>query len=160
MNVRDFECRSYEQAVELLGDKDRLTVGNNTMLSRDSVDFSVNVVLHGQDIVWFHRDGRVVLDSCGYRTEPTKERINRCLPTPWQLCQSKGVWALWRWDLEQEVPFVDGMTVPGTGPSVNPHNEAQDTGTNLCSECRVEEHDQCPMTPGCSCCANTALEGE
>ena len=128
MNVRDFECRSYRQAMELLrgndqyADRDRRTVCNNTTIEDYSgLRWGVRtfaVRLHNHIIIRFSEDGEVVVDSCGYRTATTKDRINRCLPKPWRVCQTKGGWVLWKRndvDLIEEVLFVDGMTVPETG---------------------------------------------
>ncbi len=123
MNVRDFECRSYEQAMELLGGKIDRKVCNNTAL--EYREDRVFVFLHGHAVVNFFRDGRITIASCGYRTVTTKDRINRCLPYPWQVRQIKDEWWLWnnRYAMgnHQEgdvlkVSFVDRMTVPGTGP--------------------------------------------
>ncbi len=117
MNVKDFECRSYERAVELLGGKDRRTVCNNTVLYPSGVEQRVDVSLHWHVIVSHYEDGRVELNSCGYQTATTKDRINRCLPGGWILCQRNRKWHLWlpgSAPNHREVPFVDGMTVPET----------------------------------------------
>lgn len=124
MLVKDFECRSYEQAREYLGGRTQRTACNNTALVTVRGSDFVNVYLHGHVIMEFWADGHIVLDSCGYRTVTTKDRINRCLPDPWQVRQLKGDWWLWnnRYAMgdHQEgdilkVLFVDEMTVPGTG---------------------------------------------
>ena len=116
MNVRDFECRSYERALELRGDDGTWRrVCNNTNVC--TMINGLAVSLHGHMIVRFRNNGEIMLDSCGFRTATTKDRINRCLPLPWRVCQSKGEWKLWKRndvDLAEEIPFVDGMTVPTT----------------------------------------------
>lgn len=124
MNVREFECRSYERAMELLGGKDKRTVCHNTLLHLNASIPGVTLCLHGHQIVHFRTDGPIMVDSRGYRTNTTKDRINRCLPDPWRLAQRNRTWHLWRsthvaWDRRsvEEVPFVDGMTVPGTKPT-------------------------------------------
>ena len=120
MNVRDFECRSYEAAKELLGGKTWRRVCNNTTIR--NTGSTINVELHGAIVVMHYKDGRALVTSAGYRTTTTKDRINRCLPEPWRLAQRRGNWHLWRtahmeYDrrTEEQVPFVDGMMVPGTG---------------------------------------------
>ncbi len=89
MNVRNFECRSYKRAMELLGGKDRRVVCNNTFLGICAM--GVGVVFHGHTIVRLQSDGEVVLDACGYRTVTMKNRINRCLPGGWRVAQAGGI---------------------------------------------------------------------
>lgn len=126
MNVRDFECRSYEQAVGLLRGKSTRTVCNNTIIAKGTSvggHTVVSVYLHRHPVVRLYSDGKVILDSCGYRTVTTKDRINRCLPAGVDLSQDKGTWYLRKFAMQEQyyggkgtvVPFVDGMTVPGTG---------------------------------------------
>ena len=117
MNVRDFECRSYESAIILRRGHPQRTICNNTVLERCGL--VENICLHDHAIVLFFADGTIVLNSCGYRTVTAKDRINRCLPWPWLLYQENSRWyltqALGVRNLRECVPFVDGMTVPGTG---------------------------------------------
>ncbi len=115
MKVRDFECRSYNQAMDLLGDKYRRRVCNNTILAGPHGGI-ITLYLDMNGIVHFYRDGRVKLHSRGYRTAPTKDRINRCLPDGWELYQVQDQWCLSNLGSgKPAVSFVDGMTVPGTG---------------------------------------------
>jgi len=115
MNVRDFECRSYEQAMTLLRGKHRRAVCYNTELLDNGT--TVEVQLYGRTIVELFKEGKVTINSCGYRTKTTKDRINRCLPGPWILCQYERVWNLWNpvtMGVDENVAFVDGMMVPWT----------------------------------------------
>lgn len=62
MNVRDFECRSYERAVGLLGGRTRRVVCNNTVLQvwdqPRRVFRGIWVRLHGHNIVQFWPEGK------------------------------------------------------------------------------------------------------
>lgn len=49
---------------------------NNTRLTRLSDD-AIGLQLHGHTIVVYHANGDTTLDSCGYRTSTTKDRLNR-----------------------------------------------------------------------------------
>jgi hypothetical protein len=67
---------------------------------------AVAVRLHQTDVVTIHADGRVRLDSGGWRTVTTKERINRFAP-------GARVWSVGgRWVLlvgRETVPYYDGV---------------------------------------------------
>ena len=64
-------------------------VGNNTIKIVYS-DGTEAVRLHDTDIITYHPNGDIVLDSGGWRTATTKERINRFAPV-W-LSQNNHVW--------------------------------------------------------------------
>lgn len=121
MLVKDFECRSYKQAEKLLGEKSHIRVCNNTDICTNAFpndDAAIVVRLHWHEIVAFYSDGRIILDSCGYKTIAVKDRINKCLPTGMYLIQRGFKW--WidvRWvktPRPHKIEFIDGMNV-GTG---------------------------------------------
>lgn len=58
--------------------RDTKKLANNTYARRDGD--AVAVRLHATDVVTLHDDGRVVLDSGGWRTVTTRDRINRYAP--------------------------------------------------------------------------------
>lgn len=67
--------------------------------------------LHFTDIVERLSGGRLRLNSGGFRTVTTKDRINTALSgSGYRLNQSKGVWTIQR--NGESVPFHDGMTLP------------------------------------------------
>lgn len=112
MNVRDFEIRSYEDAVALLGGKTERKVCNNTVLRQSQVPEVVTVHLHGHEIVVWWPD-RLYLYSCGYRTVTTKDRMNRCIPKEYLVYQNRHQWFVAKFSTETQpkrvVPFVGGM---------------------------------------------------
>lgn len=74
--------------------------------------------LHMTDIVVKHPNGRVVLNSGGWRTMTTKDRINT-YAAPYMVYSKAGVWWVAErgggWMIDQgarTVPFYDGMTLP------------------------------------------------
>jgi hypothetical protein len=62
--------------------------------------------LHGTDIVRLKKDGRAVLNSGGWKTITTKDRINDHMPKGFYLRSEKGQWFV------NGVPFFDGMSIP------------------------------------------------
>ena len=63
----------------LLGDKDAKTIAPNTTLVR-LTDSVVGVVLHSTTIVEFHEDGIIRLNTGGWNTPLTRQRMNLVLP--------------------------------------------------------------------------------
>jgi len=66
--------------------------------------------LHQTDIVRKRQDGSCILNSGGWKTVTTKDRINRELPPGYSLSQDKGEWYIRNG--ECTVPYFDGMRVP------------------------------------------------
>lgn len=83
--------QNYEQADALLQGRCRLSrrLANNTYLIRN-VDNSLLIRLHQTDVVTYHPDSTITLNSGGWRTSTTKDRINTFSPA--RVCQHKGVW--------------------------------------------------------------------
>ncbi len=51
---------------------------------------AVAIRYHATDVVTYHKDGRIVLNSGGYRTMTTKDRMN-CY-SPASVYQESGLW--------------------------------------------------------------------
>lgn len=94
-------------------------VANNTYVHRIDAD-TIGVRLHSTDVVKYHRDGTVTLDSGGWQTVTTKERLNAFTTfsigatsgtwyvtkrNPEYLRTGSGAWSAWT------VPYWDGMTL-------------------------------------------------
>lgn len=92
MRVRDFECRSHEAALELLGCRDSRLVTNSTYL-KAGLGGNLHLFLHNHKIVLFAKD-HTQLWARGFRTRTTKDRINRCLPPGVRLFQDTKEWYL------------------------------------------------------------------
>jgi len=78
-------------------------VGNNTY-AYILLDGSVAIELHGTKVVVIHPDDSVTLNSGGWQTSTTKDRINKYSPV--KVYQKK-----YQWFLSDGTPFQDGMIV-------------------------------------------------
>lgn len=65
-------------------------IANNTYAQRRGNDIAV--MLHATDIITFHDDGTITLNTGGWLTMVTKERMNRYLPAEVQVHSVKGRW--------------------------------------------------------------------
>ncbi|MCK5604432.1 hypothetical protein KAR91_21255 [Candidatus Pacearchaeota archaeon] len=121
--------QNYKQADSLLQGRCRESrkLANNTYLERrvDQNNPTINgdsfaVRLHATDIVTYKPDGTIVLNSGGWRTVTTKERINTFSPV--NLWQEKGVWYLGKWSAKKldRIIYADKMTVDEAGFPANP----------------------------------------
>lgn len=103
-------------------------VAGNTWLKRragnEADGYAVALQYHDTDVVTFRPDGGMVLNSGGWHTVTTKERINWCLPDGFRLSQVKRVWYITVGETTQifshpitacyvgnEHVFADGMVV-------------------------------------------------
>ncbi len=111
---------NYEEACNTLGRmkdgslRPSRKIGNNTYLKlRDRG--VIAVLLHSTDVVRFYPDGCVKLDSGGWKTLTTKDRMNRF--SPLSVCSDKGVWYVSGGGGEHGTfTFADGLTYrPETG---------------------------------------------
>lgn len=91
------------------GRKGEKKIGNNTYLRR--VDGGIAVRLHATDVVTIHPDGSYTLNTGGWWTVTTKERINAYSPA--RLSQRRGEWYLLT--PAGEVKYWDGVRVDGAG---------------------------------------------
>jgi hypothetical protein len=114
---------NYQVADEKLQGRNKLSrkIGNNTYLIRDlgPNEDQIHLKLHDTNVVTFFSDGRVVLNTGGWFTPTTKERINGVL-SGYVIRQERGVWYLskrtdgpeyWK-DLGV---FADGLTINADG---------------------------------------------
>lgn len=87
----------------------------STSVHRDP-DGTVRLRYHETDIVVCKTNNTVVLNSGGWQTSTTKERINWCLSPYASLYQEKHVWKVAMHGVI--VPFEDGMVLTGRKPKV------------------------------------------
>jgi hypothetical protein len=69
------DIRSFQSAVNVLNGKEGRKIGNNTTLIRHDND-TISARLHYTDIVTYHRDGRIIVNTGGYNTNTTRHRLN------------------------------------------------------------------------------------
>jgi hypothetical protein len=97
---------SFSEANQILGNRTQKKIANNTLLVRLNEN-EIAVRLHYTDVVTFLRDGKIRLNSGGFWTATTKERINHCLNFGFRVYQQDFNWYL-RTPLGFQ-PFTDGM---------------------------------------------------
>jgi hypothetical protein len=97
---------NYAEAVSMVHGKTKQKarkIGNNTYAEIES-DNSVSIRLHGTAVVRFYPNGLVKLNSGGWRTSTTKNRINKYSPV--KVYQKK-----YEWYLQGGAEFEDNILV-------------------------------------------------
>lgn len=100
---------NYAEAVSMVRGKrnaNRRKVGNNTY-AEILHDNSVGIMLHSTYVVKIHPDNTYTLQSGGWQTVTTKDRINQYSPV--RVYQRKYEWFVKIND--KEYPFMEGMVV-------------------------------------------------
>lgn len=125
--MRDPHC--YEDCAALLNTARDITRGkpiaNNTRIfprTNASGNSDMAIRLHNTDVLTFHTDGTMTLDSGGWRTVTTKERLNRYLPTGLNVWSDRGTWKLYSGDYPDRrvaAEFFDGMRITPEGEVLN-----------------------------------------
>lgn len=121
---------TYTVARDMLRGRTSKKIGNNTW-ARLGNDGAVSIVLHDTAVVTVSDDDAVVLNSGGWRTHTTKDRINDALSAlfrgcdfHWSVYQTAGVWYLVRqdngagWHDGARYTFADGVTILPDGAGV------------------------------------------
>ena len=110
-------------------------MANNTYLERR--DANIVLKLHDTDIITYQPNGDIILNSGGWHTVTTKDRISSGLPHGYTLTQSKSIWYIIKhlegkefWNAENpQYRFKDGITIKWSGKVINSDNvksEAKD----------------------------------
>lgn len=100
---------TYEEARHRLLNKERVKIANNTYLSMDGNNCVIT--LHATPIVTILPDNSYVLNSGGWRTATTKNRINHCLYREVEIYQKDFVWWVESKEYPEVRPFRDGMII-------------------------------------------------
>jgi hypothetical protein len=103
--------KSFAEAEEYLSkgrNKNDRPLENNTRLIRHN-NGEIAVRLHNTDVVIYNQRGRIRLNSGGWRTVTTKDRINRYSPV--NVYSNRGVWFV-NSDITE---FYDGLVVDNAG---------------------------------------------
>jgi hypothetical protein len=96
--------------------RDARKLANNTYAQRRELhgDNVIAIRLHSTDILTFFRDGSVKVDTGGWQTVTTKERLNRYLPDGIGITQDRRVW-YWLKNGERVALFTEGDTISPEG---------------------------------------------
>lgn len=92
---------TYTEANEKLGTRQSLWLPGRRNTKLERLDGGIVIRLHRTNVVTFRPCGRVILNSGGWRTVTTKERINRYSGI--HVWSERGVW------YADDHPFSDGM---------------------------------------------------
>ena len=88
-------------------------IANNT-IEYHRADGTRVVRLHHTDIIEFRPNGKIKIDTQGWKTITTKDRLNCQLPWPdYRITQEKGQWYVYRdgWNGDK-IAFYDGIVLP------------------------------------------------
>lgn len=105
--------KTYQEAETTLKGRESRKLENNTYLKRRSAD-TIAVMLHATDVVTYHADGRIVLNTGGWKTVTTKDRITTYAPI--RLWTERGVWYVsidGTWN--KQATFENGLTIHANG---------------------------------------------
>lgn len=111
---------AYMKQLEVLGGRSSKKVANNTYIQRRD-DKTLALKYHATDVVTYYDDGRVVLNSGGWRTSTTKLRFNESYAKiPIQVWSDRGVWYVavtvnGFHDSSEPVAYDDGLTLQMNG---------------------------------------------
>lgn len=114
-NLLTPRTHDYDGYAAILGDRYERRIGHNTSVIRVSED-SVGIRLHWTTVVTFHRDGRIWLNSGGYQSVTTKQRMNAVLPQHLGVVQSAYIWYVTNRRDGSRHTFHDGYEIPSDTP--------------------------------------------
>lgn len=112
--------KNYNEALARLNNRQSRKLENHTYLQ--NTGNAIVVKLHETNVVTFQKDGMIILNSGGWLTSTTKDRINKY--SPCRITQAKGLWTV-----NGKYAFADGITfykgkVTGVG-NVKKQNKLQ-----------------------------------
>lgn len=108
-----------EQLHGLTGYVSARKVAHNT-IERTMPDGTRIIRLHLTDIVTIFPNGVIEINSDGYQTSTTKDRINTYIGPCWSLFQEKGRWYLYRRMDSTKHAYKDGSRLLPDGTLVQP----------------------------------------
>jgi 3'-phosphoadenosine 5'-phosphosulfate sulfotransferase (PAPS reductase)/FAD synthetase len=108
--------KSYQEALEKLGKRSSRKLENHTYLIHyhEAKPHYIGIRLHNTDVVKYYQDGRIVLNSGGWKTPTTKDRINKYAPV--NVWTDKGIWYIGQnWNKPAEAIYQDDMVINPDG---------------------------------------------
>lgn len=115
---------TYDDARELVASTRRGNLGANTTISQRGDD--VVIRLYATDIITYHPDDTITLNSGGYRTRTTMGRLNSFLSPKATIHAKRGKWYIT--SASGVYPFEDGVTLTAArgGVRENPRRFVKD----------------------------------
>jgi hypothetical protein len=109
---------TYEGLSKFLGDKEVKKLGHNTTVERLG-EFEVGIRYHRTFIIKIDVTDFITVNTGGWETSTTKERLNQFLGCRnVYIQQKKGVWTIH--GPNDSLPYVDGMQILPTGQITAP----------------------------------------
>ena len=130
----DLDTASYFGAQACLHGRDSVRIGHNTTLETLYSGDGYAVRYHATHILTMRADGTVEINTGGWDTVTTKQRLNALLPAPFSLHSNRvrGETSLWLYARGWPVtPFVDGLTVNPADDSVSYQGETILTAADI-----------------------------
>lgn len=131
MRIYDHSIHSYQEAADYLGNRQSRPLGHNTRLDRRD-DGAIRVIYHLTPVVTYFPPGFAgplpvtVLNSGGWYTYTTKERLNCFGPEGFRVWQEHREWFLYdmrdsriAYPDSPRYPFANGITIRSDGLVVN-----------------------------------------
>lgn len=115
---------SYHALATYLGKRDSRTLAHNTFVTRMGPEGPIDVVFHYTHILSFDLDGNVTVNTNGYHTVTTKQRLNQFLvPHGYRISSVRYHWFVYNLRTGEKQPYEDGMKL-SLGSTVTPGNLA------------------------------------
>ena len=103
---------TYSKVVSELGDQEEVKIGNNTWVVRLD-DTSVAIRHWRTNIITYYKNGDIIVDTNGWWTTTTKQRLNVFLPYNMSVHTGKRCNILSKADKDYE--YTDGILIDGSG---------------------------------------------
>lgn len=114
---------AYDEAVAFMAGREVKNVnGPNTTMYADLAHKGPVIVRYHGNIIVTYEPGTIALNSQGYRTYTTKERLNWFLPHGWSVYQAQHKWFVH--GPSRKLSFEDGMILTGSGHTAHEAHEA------------------------------------
>lgn len=134
-SYHDNKISSYQQALELLNsgrNKTNKKIATNTFLILNPEDQSISVKLHDTDIVKYYKNGIIELNSGGWRSMTTKDRLQAYSPA--DISNEKNQWYI------QGQLFYDGIKIDSQGNLKTTKKGMAGANKNVNMELKVRQY--------------------
>lgn len=81
---------TYFELSNVLGQRETRKIQNNTTLRREGIDLVIRY--HSTDVLTYHGDDTVTIDTGGWHTSTTALRYGNWLPRYWSVSNDHGIW--------------------------------------------------------------------
>lgn len=102
---------SYSSAKEFLGDCESRMVRSKRATTVKKVDNTYQIIYHSTPVVTFHPDDSITINSGGWRSATTKNRINEAIGKIAVVWQNKFEWYLFDRTTNTKSDFEDGIRI-------------------------------------------------